>query len=817
MARRWKQGERPLAEEFLNAHPELWNNPEAAADLIYEEMCLRQKYQEEIPSDELLGRFPQWRDQLEVLLHCHQLLEPARTVQFPAAGASLGDFDLVAELGRGGQGRVFLATQRSLADRPIVLKCTPLTGQEHLSLARLQHTHIVPLYSVQDDGDSHLRVLCMPYFGGTSLARLLRALRDVPLARRRGQDLLNALDQAEPKAGVNFPLAGPARQWLAQASYAQAICWIGACLADALQYAHERGLVHLDLKPGNVLLAADGQPMLLDFHLARAPVAAGVPVPEWIGGTPTYMSPEQRAALAAVPSGTPLRDPLDGRSDIYSLGLLLYESLAGSLPSAAERCPPLNRLNPQVSAGLADIIGRCLASSPADRYASAGDLVVDLRRHLANEPLQGVSNRSVLERLRKWQRRKPHGLAILGMVLVVLLAAVTTGIQAVTNIQQQSAAAQAALADGRKHLQDHRYAEAVSALQRGLSLAEGLPGSGKLQEELTGSLHQAEQAQLAAELHAFVERVRLVYGLESVPAEQLRPLEARCGAFWDKRSLIWQRLGSEVDSELARSVRTDLLDLAILGSDLRVRAAPAEHAAAAREEALAVLAEAERQFGASPLLEYERRRHAEALKRNDVAEAAGRRLAERPPQSAWEYFAMGRALLRAGDLAGAARFLEEAVERRPNDLWACFYQGVCAYRRQRYSEAVTAFTACITQSPDTALFHYNRALASSAGGDDDRALRDYDQALRLDPGLAQAALNRAMLHYQAKRFAEAAADLDRAARNGADPTALEYNRALVLIGQDNKSAARRSLRKILERQPEHAEARELLRRLEQGK
>src|SRR5262249_42104174 len=159
----------------------------------------------------------------------------------------------------------------------------------------------------------------------------------------------------------------------------------------------------------------------------------------------------------------------------------------------------------------------------------------------------------------------------------------------------------------------------VSALQRGLALAEGLPGSGKLQEELTGSLRQAEQAQLAAELHAFVERVRLVYGLESVPAEQLRPLEARCGAFWDKRSLIWQRLGSEVDSGLARSVRTDLLDLAILGSDIRVRAAPAEHAAAAREEALAVLAEAERQFGASPLLEYERRRHAEALKRNDVA------------------------------------------------------------------------------------------------------------------------------------------------------------------------------------------------------
>jgi serine/threonine protein kinase/tetratricopeptide (TPR) repeat protein len=814
MARRWKQGERPLAEEFLNAHPELWDNPEAAADLIYEEMCLRQKYGEEIPSDELLRRFPQWRHQLEVLLHCHQLLEPARAAQFPAPGSSLGDFDLVAELGRGGQGRVFLATQRSLADRPIVLKCTPLTGQEHLSLARLQHTHIVPLYSVQDNAASHLRVLCMPYFGGTSLARLLRALRDVPLVRRRGQDLLDALDQAGANAGVTFPRAGPARQWLAQASYAQAICWIGACLADALQYAHERGLVHLDLKPGNVLLAADGQPMLLDFHLARAPVAAGAPVPEWIGGTPTYMSPEQRAALAAVHSGTPLREPLDGRSDIYSLGLLLYESLGGSLPPAAERGVALSRLNPQVSAGLADIIGRCLASSPADRYASAADLVADLRRHLANEPLQGVSNRSILERLRKWRRRKPHGVAILGMVLVVLIAAVTTGIQALSNIQQQSAAAQAALADGKKHLQDRRYSEAVGALQRGLSLAEGLPGGGKLHEELTGALREAEQARLAAELHAFLERVRLLYGLESLPAEQLRPLAARCRAFWDKRQLIWQRLGPDVESEAARSVRTDLLDLAILGSDLRVRAARSEDVAAAREEALRVLAEAERQFGGSPLLEYERRRYAEALERKDVAEAAARKLAKRPPQSAWEYFAMGRALLRAGDVAEAARFLEEAVERQPNDLWAFFYQGVCAYRRQRYGEAVTAFTACISQSPDTALFRYNRALAYSASGDNDRALRDYDQALRLDPGLAQAALNRAVLHYHGKRFTEAVADLERAAKNGADLAAVEYNRALVLVGQDDKSAARRSLRKVLERQPEHAEARELLRRLD---
>src|SRR5262249_44518558 len=207
--------------------------------------------------------------------------------RFPAAGETFGDFLLLAELGRGAQGPVFLASQLSLGDRPVVLKLTPCEAGEHLSLARLQHTHIVPLYSVQDHPARGLRALCMPYFGGATLARLLEALRGQPPARRTGQDLLDALDRAQaaaplvppappplppPPAGGGVRVKGPARQTLAGASYVEAVCWVGACVADALQYAHERGLVHLDLKPSNVLLAADAQPMLLDFHLARGPI-----------------------------------------------------------------------------------------------------------------------------------------------------------------------------------------------------------------------------------------------------------------------------------------------------------------------------------------------------------------------------------------------------------------------------------------------------------------------------------------------------------------------------------------------------------------
>src|SRR5947209_2427798 len=92
--------------------------------------------------------------------------------RFPAVGEALGDLLLLAELGRGVEGRVYLARQSTLSDRPLVLKLTPDHGQEHLSLARLQHTHIVPLYWAQELPERGLRMLCMPYLGGSTLAHL---------------------------------------------------------------------------------------------------------------------------------------------------------------------------------------------------------------------------------------------------------------------------------------------------------------------------------------------------------------------------------------------------------------------------------------------------------------------------------------------------------------------------------------------------------------------------------------------------------------------------------------------------------------------
>jgi serine/threonine protein kinase len=736
MRRRWQQGQRPDAEEFLARHPELWEHPHAAAELIYEEICLREEDGQAGAASAVLRRFPQWAAQLRLMLDCHRALEGDRgAAAFPGPGDSLGEFTLVAELGRGSQGRVFLATQPALAGRPVVLKLTPLASGEHVSLAWLQHTHIVPLYSVEDIPARGLRALCLPYFGGATLAALLACLRDLPPAARTGTDLRRALDRTQAAVPLTVQAHGPARDCLAGADYVATVCRLGACLAEALAYAHERGLVHLDLKPSNILLAADGQPMLLDFHLARGPVAAGAPAPAWLGGTAAYLSPEQRAAMAAVSKDRPVPQTVDGRSDVYTLGLILHEALAGRLPGPGE-VDKLRALNPKVSVGLADLVARCLAVRAEDRYPDAAALADDLRRHLADQPLRGVRNRSVTERWRRWHRRRPQALWRLGLLL--LAVAVVAG--ALWYVFHQLGKASAALEEGRQALRRGHHAEARGTFRHGLALVEDLPFGGDLVQHLRTGLRQVEHAEVAVQLHATANRLRGLFGAEEMPRPDAQAFERLCRGFWRKRHRIRRRLGPDLPAEAERQIRADLLDLALLWSDLQVRVADDD--VAARHEALRVLAEVEQEFGPSPVLYRERRLHAEKLNLADVARLAEAQAARTPPRTAWEHYALGCSYLRGGELERAAEELEHAVDLEPQGLWPHFARGRCAYLLGRHEEALVSFTACVALAPGSAVCWYNRGLANEAQGRREHARRDYEHALRLDPGLAAAAQGR---------------------------------------------------------------------------
>jgi eukaryotic-like serine/threonine-protein kinase len=814
MVAAWRRGERLPAEAFLDRHPEL--STESALRLIHEEVCLRQEAGLKIDTAEVVNRFPQWRAQLELLLECQRLIQPrAATGTPPEVGDALGEFRLVAVLGHGASGPVFLALQNSLAARPVVLKVITCAQDEHLTLARLQHMNIVPLYSEEVIPARNQRVLCMPYLGGATLARLLDHLRDRAPPQRSGKQLIEALDRIQAAVPVSFSHQGPYRGTLARSGYVQAIAWIGACLADGLQYAHDRGLVHMDIKPSNVLLTGDGQPMLLDFHLARGAIDPDDPPPRRIGGTMGYISPEQQAAMASIRQGRPISISVDGRSDIYSLGVLLYEALGNRNPGRAKSgtCPRLDRLNPQVSTGLADIIHKCLNPDPRGRYPRASALASDLRRHLNHLPLVGVPNRSWIERWRKWRQRRPSALARQVFLAVLACGAIAAAALLAGAYRQRVHDLNEALEKSRSQRVSKQFAEAEATLTHALALAGPPRAFDRWRRQCNAELRVLLRARKAEELHRLADLLRFRYGLAPQPSEASRSLLDRGRAIWESRTVLLAPISERSEPELEQTVRADLLDIITVWADLRVRLAPAHEAATARVEALAKLDEAAALLGSGPALERLRRGFGKASGHATASSATAAVSME--PRTAWEHCDLGCAYLREGEHALAAEQFQQAVDLQPRDFWPNFYQGLCAYKLGRFEEALMAFRVCIALAQNPAECYFNRALTYEALGRNDKALFDYTRALHCDNRFTGAVLNRGILHYNARRYSEAADDFRRALDTapGREIRGLiHYNRALVELARNNRSAALAALE--LASDDGHAQARELRRRLE---
>src|SRR5262249_8940927 len=237
----------------------------------------------------------------------------------------------------------------------------------------------------------------------------------------------------ENRATAQLHLLGDARQ-------APRVLWVAARLAHALATANVRGNLHPDLKPANPLLGDDGDPLLLDFNLAADTKLLSHASAAMIGGTLPYMAPEH---LEALKDGG--RAP-DARSDLYSLGVILFELLTGRHPfpihtgpvreilprMIAERLappPPLRPRNAKVTPAVESIVGHCLHPDPAHRYRSARELHEDIRRRLDDLPLKHAPDPSLRERLGKWARRHRRltSMTTLALVAAGLLAVVTAG------------------------------------------------------------------------------------------------------------------------------------------------------------------------------------------------------------------------------------------------------------------------------------------------------------------------------------------------------------------------------------------------------
>ncbi|HEY2760342.1 MAG TPA: protein kinase, partial [Pirellulales bacterium] len=813
----WHRGEKPSAERWLERHPELAADSEIAVRLIYEEVCLREDHGERVDSTELYRRFPQWREAIAVVLDCHHLMPSIQQpAQFPATGETLGEFRLLHELGRGALGRVFLATQPTLSDRPIVVKLTAQTGQEHLSLARLQHTHIVPLYLVQDFPDVYLRALCMPYLGGATWSAILQGLQSKPAFCRTGKQIVDRLNQLEKYGAKPRTAAGPAITFLARSNYIEAVCWIGACLADALQYAHQRGLVHLDIKPSNVLLSGDGQPMLLDFHLACELSRLAANTVDRLGGTPGYMSPEQAAATTAFKAGRPMPQPIDGRSDIYSLGVLLYESLAGELPPADS--PPdagmLRWANPEVSRGLTEIVCKCLADNSSARYGDAGLLATDLRCHLANLPLRGVPNRSLAERWQKWRRRRAHALPILisGLLLIVLAIA-SMGVGGLF-YRERIRSAESELLQSQREFNNGDYLASSQHAEMGRGSLHWLTWKTDLIAELDQQIEAAQRAQSVVELHELVEKLRFIDD-QQLSDKALANVAQICGEIWKVRDVLAAPLKMEDANAASKSIqlkqlRHDLLDLAILSARLNFRIAPPSDKPEARVMALQQLAQAVKLCGESPVLNLAEREY--SVDSGEIKPDL--KLVSLPTvMDAWEHYAIGRWLMHQGLLSDAEHQIAEATQLLPNDFWSNFQLARCNYELSRFDQALTSATVCVALAPERALCYYNRALCYQAINRDSDAMYDFATALKLDPKLAPAAFAQGMLLIKLSRLDDAEVSFKWALTAGIRPSEVDYQFARISLAKHDMASARQWLENCLALDPANSDAQALQKKI----
>ncbi len=350
----------------------------------------------------------------------------------------IGEFRLLRRLGGGGMGVVFVAEQERL-NRLVALKILRPEYQffdnardrfrrEIEVLASLQHPSIVPVFAGGEDAG--VQYLVMELVEGATLDDILTIVRGKDPAALRGADLLDAVERATAERATADPAVRRGSRVTEDASRIASGTWIAACLriarriAEALAHAHQRGVLHRDVKPSNIMLTPDGRVLLLDFGLARDDKLTALTSSGSVLGTPAYMSPEQI---------TGNRGAVDARSDVYSLGVTLYEMLTLHSPFAADSVeatralvvagnpPPPRSLNRELPRDAETV---CLAAIDRDmprRYQNASEFGDDLANVLELR-LVRAHRASFLLRLRRAAQRHPaRAVAIVATALAITL------------------------------------------------------------------------------------------------------------------------------------------------------------------------------------------------------------------------------------------------------------------------------------------------------------------------------------------------------------------------------------------------------------
>jgi serine/threonine protein kinase len=450
----------------------------------------------ELDRDDLLAAHPDLRPDLEAFLAGHdemaRLTAPLRAgrgsnadqliaaaaeepAEPPTGIGELGDFRLLREVGRGGMGVVYEAEQISLRRR-VALKVLPFAAAidprrlqrfktEALAAAHVQHEKIVPVHAVGCERGVHY--YAMQFIDGQSLAALIAELRALRDDRREGAAVtLAATGRTESTSGVGETSATTSISRERSADrlrYFRRVAELGRQAAMALEHAHQAGIVHRDVKPGNLLLDLRGQLWVTDFGLAQVTGDTGLTFTGEMLGTLRYASPEQVFARRGI---------VDHRSDVYSLGATLHELLTLRPPfdgsdrntlirqiADLEPAPPRS-LDPSIPAELETIVLKALRKEPTDRYATAQEMADDLQRFLDGRPI--LARRPTLaERLRAWWRRHP-ALVASGAAALVLLSVASLFSTTVVRREQAKTLAEQRKAEA-AYRREHQRAEEAEA------------------------------------------------------------------------------------------------------------------------------------------------------------------------------------------------------------------------------------------------------------------------------------------------------------------------------------------------------------------
>ncbi|MBN2490523.1 MAG: SUMF1/EgtB/PvdO family nonheme iron enzyme [Planctomycetes bacterium] len=395
------------------------------------------------PEETFLARHAELRDLLVPMLREARSLEatalstPATTMTTTTTTTGperVGPYDLLRELGRGGQAIVYLAEDRRL-HRKVALKMLTGTGlqspamrlrlqREAEALSRLDHPGICNIHEIGEE--KGIPYIAMRYVEGEALSAKIQAARHA-LARGGSAAVLGPA-AAEASSSESLPpaVSASAADSRPQREEIRRIVHLVEKTARALHVAHQAGLVHRDIKPGNIMVTREGEPVLLDFGMAQVADDA-LPTLTLSGallGTPAYMAPEQIKGE---------RDRIDARTDVFSLGVTLYECLTLSLPFSAatreqiylrilqEEPTRPRRLNPRISREIEVVVATALDKNRDRRYPTAAALAEDLRRVREHEPIRARSA-GPITRSRKWARRNPGRAVAMAAVLLIVLA-----------------------------------------------------------------------------------------------------------------------------------------------------------------------------------------------------------------------------------------------------------------------------------------------------------------------------------------------------------------------------------------------------------